>query len=146
MTTPAKVYFRLQQDEDGYPPVAVESVWAQPGANDREYVIDNIPFFASDATLGDTVLVRNEEGCHWFDRLVRPSENSLLRVTFFDRGAAERVSERLTWLGCSVEHFTKYNILAVSVPTDTKLTDVQEYLRLEADAGIIDYEEPILRQ
>ena len=28
MSEQVKIYFRLQQDEDGYPEVSVESVWA----------------------------------------------------------------------------------------------------------------------
>ena len=38
----SKVHFRLVQDEDGYPPVSVESVWAQPstkaGGCSTEYI------------------------------------------------------------------------------------------------------------
>lgn len=72
-----KVHFRLVQDEDGYPPVAVESVWAQPGMNSREYVLDNLPFFVREATLGDTVLVREEEGHCWFEAVVRRDRTRL---------------------------------------------------------------------
>ena len=85
----SKVHFRLVQDEDGYPPVSVESVWAQPSTKAGEYVLDNIPFFAREATIGDVVQVREEEGHLWFDKVVRRSQNSLVRVVFFDRAAVE---------------------------------------------------------
>ena len=146
MATLVKVYFRLVQDEDGYPPVAVETLWAKRGANRREYVIDNIPFFARDATIGDTVLVREEDGCRWFERLVRRSRNSLMRVVFFDRTCVERVSEHLVAQGCSTEYLRDHNLLAVNVPDSVNLADVQDYLQAEASTGSIDYEEPILRQ
>lgn len=145
MSDSVKVHFELEQDQDGYPPVAVESVWAQPGANHGEYVIDNLPFFARDATIGDTVVVRDENGRYWFERVVHPSQSSLVRVVFFDRSCVERISERLTMLGCSVEYLQDYNLLAVSVPGKIKLADVQEYLRAEVSRGSIDYEEPIIR-
>jgi hypothetical protein len=141
-----KVHFRLVQDEDGYPPAAVESVWAQPTTKPGEYVLDNVPFFAREATIGDVVLVRDEDGHLWFDKVVRRSQNSLVRVVFFDRTCVERVNERLVSLGCSTEYITAHNLLAVSIPDTVSLRDVQGYLQSEAGSGILDYEEPILRQ
>jgi hypothetical protein len=141
-----KVHFQLVQDEDGYPPAAVESVWAQPTTKPGEYVLDNVPFFARDATIGDVVLVREEDGHLWFNKVVHRSTNSLLRVVFFDRTAVERVNERLVNLGCSTEHLKAHNLLAVSIPDTVNLRDVQSYLQSEAGAGVLDYEEPILRQ
>ncbi len=40
-----KIVFELQQDEDGYPPVTRESLWATP-TDGGLYRLDNIPFFA----------------------------------------------------------------------------------------------------
>jgi hypothetical protein len=36
--------------------------------------------------------------------------------------------------------------MAINIPGEIALTDVQAYLRAEAETGKIDYEEPILRQ
>jgi hypothetical protein len=141
-----KVHFRLVQDEDGYPPVSVESVWAQPTTQPGEYVLDNIPFFAREATIGDVVLVHEKDGHLWFVEVVRRSKNSLVRVVFFDRTCVERISEQLVNLGCSTEYIKEHNLLAVSIPDTVKLQDVQGYLQSEAGAGVLDYEEPILRQ
>lgn len=141
-----KIYFRFEQDEDGYPPVTVESVWAKPSEKSSEYIIDNVPFFAREATIGDTVSVREEDGTHWFDRVVARSRNSLVRITFFDRDCAEAIGERLVAFGCSIECLREYNLMAVSIPGTTALGDVQAILQSEANAGRIDYEEPILRQ
>lgn len=145
MTSPVKVHFHLEQDEDGYPPVAVESLWADPSVEPDEYVIDNVPFFVRDATIGDTVRVREKDGHRWFDSLVSRSQNSLVRVVFFDQGCVEAVSERLVTLGCSIEYLREHNIMAVSISVSVNLTDVQAYLQAETDAGRIDFEEPILR-
>lgn len=144
--SPVKVHFRLVRDEDGYPPAAVESLWAAPATEPNEYVIDNIPFFARNATIGDTVRVREEEGHQWFESVVLRSLNSLIRVVFFDRTCIERVGERLVALGCSIEYSKDHNLMAVNIPHSVKLTDVQAYLKTEADTGSIDFEEPILRQ
>ena len=141
-----KVHFQLVQDEDDYPPVAVESVWAQAAPNAGEYVLDNVPFFAREATLGDVVRVREVEGNLFFEKVVRRSDNSLVRVVFFDRTCFEKVNERLISFGCSTEFLSAHSLLAVSIPDNVKLVEVQAYLQSEAHAGSIDYEEPILRQ
>ena len=134
----------MVQDEDGYPPVAVESVWAHPVGGADEYVLENVPFFARDATIGDVVLTREDEGGLWFETIVRRSRNSLLRVVFFDRTCVERVNERLVAFGCATEYISTHNLLAVSVPDAVDLGAVQSYLQGEAGAGILDYEEPII--
>jgi hypothetical protein len=146
MAALVKVYFNLVRDEDGYPPVAVESLWAAPDSKSSGYVIDNVPFFVRDVTIGDTVRVREEDGNHWFDGLVSRSQNSLIRVVFFDRTTVDEISEQLVALGCSTEFLREHNIMAVSVPFSTNLADVQAFLQAEVSAGRVDFEEPILRQ
>jgi hypothetical protein len=141
-----KIHFRLEQDEDGYPPVAVESLWATPTAAAEQYVIDNVPFFIRDATVGDTVLVRKKDGNCWFDGVLSRSQNSLVRVVFFDRDCVEVLSKQLSAMGCSTEYLREHNLMAINIPGEIALTDVQAYLRAEAETGKIDYEEPILRQ
>lgn len=140
-----KVHFKLIQDEDGYPPVAVESLWAHPGQNINEFVIDSVPFFACDATLGDIVLVRKVEEQCWFDELIHCSKNSLVRVVLFNLLCVERIRNELEILGCSTEYFENFNILAVNISEHASLGRVQEYLKNEFAEGNIDYEEPILR-
>ena len=141
-----KIHFHLEQDEEDYPPVSTESLWAIPDPKTGEYVIDNIPFFASKATLGDTVTAAEEDGLLWFDALVHRSSNSLLRAVFFVEAHMERVSQHLAALGCSVEYMKTYKLLAINVPGNVELTSIQDYLGGEAVAGNLDYEEPILRQ
>src|SRR5574337_180249 len=69
MTDLVKIFFHLQQDEDGYPEVSAESVWAKPTGAADEYIVDNIPFFTRDATIGDTLKALKKEGALWFDSL-----------------------------------------------------------------------------
>lgn len=140
------MHFRLDQDEDGYPPVAVESVWAKKTVTPHEYVLDNVPFFARDATVGDVVIARDEDGHLWFEKIVVRSGNSLLRVVFFDRSCVDEIRKHLESLGCSTEYDKAHNLVAVSVPPSVALTAIQDYLRAESDAERIDYEEAILGQ
>jgi len=139
-----KVHFQLTQDADGYPPVGVESLWAEPGPSAGEYVIDNVPFFVREATLGDTVLAREADGNLWFERVLRRSRNSLFRVRLFDESAKQRVSDALTAIGCATEYFKQRALLSVSIPDPKMVAGVQNYLRNEATSGVLDYEEPII--
>lgn len=86
------------------------------------------------------------DGRLWFDKVVHRSRNSLVRVVFFHRAVVARVDKRLNQFGCSTEYIEAHNLLAVSIPATANLRDVQEYLQAEAAVGILDYEEPILRQ
>ena len=124
----------------------MESVWAEPGVNPDEYILDNIPFFIRDATLGDTIRVREQDGQRWFEEVVRPSAHSLIRIFFFDPAQTGRVTARLVDLGCSTEGMPSCKLLAVNIPPEVKLSEVQGYLGSERDAGVLEYEEPILRQ
>lgn len=147
MDNRVKIHFQLPEpDEDDWPPATVESVWAAPGPSEGQYIIDNAPFFIRDATVGDIVQVREEEGNLWFEKTVQGSTNSLLRVIVFDPGKIEEIRQHLKSLGCYAEVLPNFKMVAVDIPIDVKLSTVQDYLQKESEAGRIDYEEPILRQ
>jgi len=52
-----KVYFDLEKDADGYPPVNSESMWAVPMGEFR-FRIDNIPFFVYGVFVHSKLYVR----------------------------------------------------------------------------------------
>lgn len=141
-----KVNFHIKQDEDGYPPVKVESVWAK-AISGGLYEVDNIPFFTRDATVGDRITVRKDEyGNLWFREAAERSTHSLIRVVFFDRDCIEDVIKKLREIGCNTERMRPYNLVAVDVPDSVSLEAVQDFLELEYSKGRIDYEEALLRQ
>ncbi len=145
MSEAVKINFHVTPGEDGYPPVAVESLWANPSSG--SYIIDSIPFFTSDATNGDRVAAHRGEGdALWFDGILQRSGNSLIRAVFFDASSQDAIVSHLTGLGCGTERMQQFKLLAIDVPQDVSLTAIQSYLQAQAAAGLIDYEEPILRQ
>ena len=85
-----------------------------------------MPFFARDATLGDTVAARQEDGNLWFERLVHCSGD-----------AVEAISDGLSALGCVVEYVKAFNLLAASVPPSVSLEGVQGYLQVQARSGTV---------
>lgn len=140
-----KINFRVQVGSDGYPPVVVESLWAQPVGD--VYVIDSIPFFISDATSGDRVRAKlGEEDSLWFAGIVERSGNSLIRVVFFDLSCEDALAAELKGMGCDIERMPQFKLMAISIPMEVSLARVQAHLRGRNLAGLIDYEEPLLRQ
>lgn len=147
MKTPneLKINFRVEVGSDGYPPVAVESLWAQPVEDG--FVIDSIPFFASSATSGDRIHAQlGDADALWFAGVVERSGNSLIRVVFFDLTCEEGIAARLKEMGCGIERMPQFKLMAIDISQRVRLADVQAYLRDKASEGLIDFEEPILRQ
>jgi hypothetical protein len=143
--TRRKIFFKLTQDENGYPPFAVESIWAKKCDWRDGYEIDNIPFFEREATLGDIVAVQEREGVLWFGRLLQPSSNSLIRIHVFTDDLIPRIRDGLVALGCSTEGHERNNFTAASVPLTTRMEEVRAFLALAVGNELLDYEEAILR-
>lgn len=146
MNDRVKIHFKLVQDDEGYPPVSVESVWAAIGPSGSGYVLDSIPFFAQRATLGDLVSAREGEGVLWFEEVRARSRNSLVRAVLFEPARCEEIRRALGDLGCQTEWDQPHKLIAVNVPPSTPLRAVETYLDERLAAGWLDYEEPILRQ
>jgi hypothetical protein len=139
-----KIFFELEQDGSGYPPVATESLWAIPTDNPTEYILDNIPFFERVATIGDRVAVEELDGRLWHRATVQRSDHSLLRVAGLDGNDPAPVGKELEALGCSWELDAAHHLIAVDVPPGA-LDRVQAVVARRATSGTIDYEEAILR-
>lgn len=147
MSERVRLFFALEQDEDGYPPVAAESLWALTTEQPHEYTLDNIPFFATQATSGDVVRAKEGDGgVLWFERTVKSSRQSLLRLSFFQQDKVQEVRDALKRFGCSTEWDSAHRLVSVSVPADIKLDTIQSYLMKQVQVGCLDYEEAIIRE
>jgi len=116
-----KIFFELQQDEEGYPPVTCESVWATPVAQGL-YRLGNIPFFARGVAYEDVVsAVRMDDGTLGFVEVVRPSGHSTLRVIAYEESDAPVLRHKLEEIGCDTEQSHIPNLFAVDVPSSVSL-------------------------
>lgn len=140
-----KITFNIVQDADGYPPFASESVWASSTENPYEYVVDNIPFFAREATLGDRIRARQIGNELVFETIVQKSSNSLVRVVVYDPSQVDAVRAQLKALGCTTEAFGPRPIIAVDIPARVDLARVRNYLDPLETNDVLTYEEPLLR-
>ncbi|MDB4956890.1 MAG: hypothetical protein JWO36_4459 [Myxococcales bacterium] len=140
-----KIAFPLVKDADDYPPFDVEDLWGESTNIPLEFVIDNIPFFARQATLGDVIQASQLGGRLVFDKVIKRSPSSLMRVVMYDSSEIAEVRDQLKVLGCSSEWFAQSNVIAVDIPGSVGLQAVQEYLTELEEANRASYEEPILR-
>lgn len=140
----AKVAFRLVRDEDGYPPADWEHLWAH-SLGESLFVLDNTPFFARGASVGDVVLAEQSEGLNQFRRVVRPSLHSTLRVILFRQELADELRSQLRQLGCKSEQSHLPGLIAVDVPEPSLLGPVRDLLESGEVAGDWTYEEAAIR-
>lgn len=144
MSDRRRVFFELEQDESGYPPVATESLWAIGTQRPFEYIVDNIPFFERVATIGDTISVEDVAGRLWYRTTIARTSHSLIRVVGLDDEDPTTTGMALEQLGCSWELDAAHHLIAVHVPREV-LVHAQALLAEHAARGEIDYEEAILR-
>lgn len=145
MSESRKIVFKLVQDDDGYPPVDYEGLWALP-FDEGQFTIDNIPFFTCDATLGDVVAADEEMGELRFVAMIRSSGSSLLRMVYVEGSDVEKIRADLRSLGCSTEWDENHRLISINVPPEAELSRVREFLDSGLEQGTLDYEEAIARE
>jgi hypothetical protein len=144
-----KIIFPLEQDEDGYPPVGSERLWALDLGEGR-YQIDNIPFFARDLALGDVVSAVPEEGAEEgvlrYDQVLQPSGHSTFRILVHDKAQVPEVCRLLEQLGCDTERSHLPRLVAIDIPPRVPLEAVREALAPGVSQERWEYEEACLGQ
>ncbi|GIE75141.1 hypothetical protein Aph02nite_10910 [Actinoplanes philippinensis] len=140
-----KVVFELQQDDDGWPPVGREGLWAVPVTADTVR-LDNTPWFARNVASGDLFRVhRSEDGQLVADERLEWSGNCTIRIIPFADGALggsrQRVLDLFAPLGVTGEGLQQFGMVALDVPPDADLAAVKRQLRDGARDGWWDYEE-----
>jgi len=121
--------FKLEKEEEDYPPVDYERLWARP-LGEGLFEIDNIPFFVRGISAGDVVAAQSGDGEMVFSELVRASVSSTLRIIVFDATQVQGVRRRLQELGCSTE-LNVSKMLGVDVPSRIDLQAVRTRLMEE---------------
>ena len=124
-TGKVKVLFRLTPDEAGYPPYAVEGMWASRKA-DGTYEIENIPLYSYDVAVGDIVKAQDVDGELFFSERVKDSGNSVIRMLVYNRDELDKVRAELRALGCDSEGDGV--VLAVNVPAEVAYAPISRFL------------------
>jgi hypothetical protein len=129
-----KITFPLDVDEDGYPPVASETLNAR--LVEDGFILENTPFFATGVALGDCVEAQPIHGAeprYLFSGIVRSSTSKSLSIIFLDPAVRDSVYQHLKQLGCYCEYgefgpSKDLKMLAVSVPDSCDYDALASYL------------------
>jgi Domain of unknown function (DUF4265) len=141
-----KVRFAIEQDEDGWPPVGSEGLWAESLGHAR-YRLDNTPWFVRGVASDDIVAaIADPDDVLWFTERVEWSGRLTIRVIPFRAGplagSLRAVVEIFEELGVSGEGaLPAYAIVALDVPADADFAAVKARLRRGEDDGSWSYEE-----
>lgn len=139
-----KISFELEQDAEGYPPDKWESLWVyetEPGL----YCVDNIPFYVKGISSGDEVLAEGDSEQLLFKKLVRPSQNSVIRLYVSDASNVQIIRDQFRGLGCATELSNLPKLIAVEIPGEVEFEPVGSLLAEGAAIGRWEYEEGVLR-
>ncbi len=142
----AHVVFSLEVDEDGWPPVGSERVWAYDVGNGR-YRIDNVAWFVPDLAVGDIVVAREPDPDQHpvFERIESRSDHVTVRLIVFRQGPMEgrleRAVEAFAGLGVWAEGIAQYGMVALDIPPHADLRRIHELLCQGADDGLWEWEE-----
>ena len=141
-----RVLFSITPDEDGYPPVRVEGLWARRQTNGN-IVLDNIPFYAMGVGAGDEVSVKLSPGnkAIWFDSIVKSGGTSVFRIFSKDIHALDQIKMPLLALGCPSEVDEKMGLIAFEVPSGSDIAPVLDFLMSGQSEDRFDFEEGVLR-
>ncbi|MEY9875513.1 hypothetical protein ABH931_005017 [Streptacidiphilus sp. MAP12-33] len=140
-----KIHFRLEVDEDGWPPAGVESLWAVD-LGDGTVRLDNVPWFVRGVASDDIVRVEvDEDGLRWATEIVQASDNCTIRlIVMRDKGseAARRtVLETFHRLGTTGEGIEQFRMVALDVPATADLVRIRKLLEHGEAEGWWEWEE-----
>ncbi|MGW4033952.1 DUF4265 domain-containing protein [Streptomyces sp. NPDC004838] len=140
-----KVHFRMDMDEDGWPPVSVESLWAVD-LGDGTVRLDNTPWFVRGVASGDIIKAElGGDGVLWAGETVQPSQNCTIRLIVLkdDGSAAARrsVLEVFHRLGTTGEGIERYGMVALDVPPEADLPQIRKVLEHGETKGWWNWEE-----
>jgi hypothetical protein len=140
------VRFDMEEDDDGWPPVASEGLWAEPLGADR-YRLANTPWFARGFSNGDVVLaLPDEHQVLWARETVEWGGRLTVRVIPHRdgplAGSVESVIDAFTPLGVGAEGAKpSFPIVALDIPGDADFPAILGLLREGQANGSWDFEE-----
>ena len=120
-----------------------ESIWGEMYKTDQ-YFVRSIPFFAPNLAFDDLIQVEMDDKTLSFDDLIKPSNNSTLRIVFLNNDIKyiEKILTTLESYLCSWEGFEGRYYYAINIPEKVDYTLIKKYL--DDKKIFFDYEESCL--
>jgi hypothetical protein len=146
VSTPVKIRFALDRDQDGWPPAESEGLWAVP-LEGGLYRLDNTPWFVRGVAIDDVIEARRDhDGVLWFVRVRGCGGRIVVRVIPRAdgplRGDRQAVLDLFAPLGVAGEGMSSpVNMVALDIGPDTPLSSVKSLLASGEADGRWHYEE-----
>lgn len=145
-----KVRFELEPDDDGWPPVGGESLWAF-SLGDGRYRLDNTPWFVRGVSCYDVVeaAADDEQGVPVVERVVERSGHLTVRVLPLGDRSVEVLAALIAEfddLGVDCEGDQVHGLLALDIPPSTRLAPVKDHLDAGEASGRWEYEEGLVNE
>lgn len=123
-----KVHWELEQDEDDWPPFAVETILCAEVAP-YMFRLLNVPYFVRGMSWGDVVKVKEIDGVLWFDAVAYRSGYSTVHIFCFDGAKAEILKVWADENDCILEAAFRGNYFALGVPSCVPKNGWLEFLK-----------------
>jgi hypothetical protein len=139
--------FQLHEDEEGWPPVAVEGLWCEP--LDGLYRVQTCPLFVKGLSIGDLIEVQ-QDAQHEVAAftVVQPSGNSTVWVIFWVEPIDEPTLHQLRSAGCETIGPLggwKTALCSVNVPAEVSFGEVDAILQPLEESGRASAAHPLHR-
>lgn len=120
-----------------------ETIWGKK-YYDNYYYFQNIPFFIPNIAYEDLISVETDGGVLYFDDLIQSSNNSTIRIIFFNENSEyiEMVIKEMENKFCEWEGYVNKPYYAINVSKNIDYKPIKKYL--DEQEGMLDYEESCL--
>jgi len=138
--------FRIEQDEDGWPPFTVEGLWCEPEGN--LYRLRNFPLFVKGVAYDDLLSVDTDvTGDVTRYEVMEPSGNSTMWLIISEQSLRKRVLAELNDLGCGFTEGPEAlrTLTSVNIQPHVRLADIDCVLDPLIDTGVVAVAYPALR-
>ncbi len=140
-----KLRFRLDRDEDGWPPAESEGLWAKAQGGDT-YRIENTPWFVRNLAAGDIVRANaGSDGVLWATEKATWSGHCTIRVIPRAdgplQGDLQAVLDAFASFGVTGEGALQYGMVALDVPKASDGRSVKALLVAGESDGRWNFEE-----
>ncbi len=145
MSEPVQVIFSLDETTSASSGLSEEAIWCLPTMSSNSFVVDNIPFYATDISMGDEIKAEVSSAKLRFMKVLRKSKNTTVRLFAMQGSAESELIPKMQSFGGLTEKMEGSSLVAVSLPPTADLAGAFAYLDSESEKRRIGFEELSVR-
>jgi uncharacterized protein DUF4265 len=123
-----EIAFKLEPDEDGWPPVGAEWLWLQERG--RRYIVKTPPLFISGFAVGDEIELCDTtidgQVTEW--RMVSPGDRSLIWIADLGGAGLKDILVKFRKIGCNTSMPKQIAVASIDVPPEVSRAQIDAIL------------------